>query len=406
MATNRGQKREVWGLVTMFAVFLIFVTYSQRVAQEATTPDTPSMYNPKGAGLKALQLLLERQGHRVSDLRDTWSSLSSADGLLLVVEPLSAERNISSADIRTLKSWVEAGGSVLYLLTAPERDWDPSDALFGDVAVMKAEPKSVRVSPASSAAPFMQEVNSIEIDTPVRLKSSQGSRYTVLLKDDQGDILLYRPLGKGQLVIGAATSLATNGGIRSADNALLMVNLVQGLRSESRPVVRFDEYHHGVGAARSGGAGESGILDNFPSPLRLGLLHLIGLGLLLVYNNNRRFGKRKTLTPLDYRSSLDYVGALAKLYQRAGGSDIALLTLYDRFSRDLTRTYDLSPDSAHEHIVERVSRQAPEIASEVQQLLARCESVRSGARIGETEMLTLMKQMETLRRRMNLVGHA
>src|SRR5205085_12049217 len=124
-------------------------------------------------------------------------------------------------------------------------------------------------------------------------------------------------------------------------------------------------------------------------PLRLGFLHLLGLGALLIYNGNRRFRQARTLAPPDYRPSTDYVGALAKLYQRAGGADIALLALHYDFFRALTRHFELPPDANFSLLVSRVGQRNPNEAAELGVVMSRCEQVRAGARITESELLHL-----------------
>jgi hypothetical protein len=404
---NRRQNREIWGLIALFAVFVVFAMYSDRIAQEATTQDTPSMYNPKGVGLKAYHLLLERQGFRVADLRSDWSALKPGDGLVIIAEPFTPDRQPGSEEIEALRAWVERGGSVLYFVTKPARPLQPEDPLFGDVAIVEADPKLTQVSPVSSGSPLVENVNEIVVASPVRLKLPPSGGYEVLFKDDAGILAITRPYGKGRLVAAAATSLVGNSGIREADNAVLLVNLAANLRPENRPTVLFDEYHHGVGLAKGENltGKEGGLLENLPVPLRLGFLHLLGFGALLVYNSNRRFGRAKTLNPPDYRPSTDYVGSLAKLYQRAGGADIALLSLHHDFARALTRHLELPPDATMPQVVARVGERHPGEVAEVQSVLALCEQVRAGTRITETELLNLARQMETLRRRLNLVGN-
>lgn len=404
---GRRQNREIWGLIALFAVFIAFATYSNRVAQEATTPNTPSMYNAQGAGLKAFHLLLERQGLRVADLRSGWNALTPADGLLIVAEPLDPGRPITKEELEAVRAWVTRGGSVLFLVTAPARGFDPDDPLFGDVSVIQAEPEAVRVPPAAPDSPLLADVRDIAFRSPVRLLPAASASYKTLFRDDAGAIALWKPLGQGQLVVASAASIAENSGIREADNAVLLVNLAVKLRKSPRSTVLFDEYHHGVGLARSEGipGKEGGLLENLPVPLRLGFLHLLGFGALLAYNANRRFGKRKTLAPTDYRPSTDYVGSLAKLYQRAGGADLALLELHHDFVRSLVRALDLPPDADVTRIVSHLAQRNMTEAGEMQILLTRCEQVRAGARITEAELLRLAQQMETLRRRLNLVGN-
>src|SRR5207248_4434428 len=100
-----------------------------------------------------------------------------------------------------------------------------------------------------------------------------------------------------------------------------------------------------IGVAERAADKKDDVWNSTPLPWRLALFHLAAVGLLLVYNGNRRFGPARVTPVVTLRASTDYVNSMARLYRRAGASDIAIETLYSRFLRDLRRALDVPNDA-------------------------------------------------------------
>ncbi|HZT41711.1 MAG TPA: DUF4350 domain-containing protein [Chthonomonadaceae bacterium] len=394
---------EIWGLAALFVVFLVAVAYYQRIAQETTAHDEPSSLNAQGPGLKAFYLLLQQEGYRVDRLETTWNALDRRQGLLVAAEPFDRDRGIQPSEMRSLRRWVQQGGSVLYFVGAPPRPPDPGDIVFGDVAVSSGPPDLERIKPAVSTA-TTSDVVDIAVRSPVRLSVPPNSGYTTLFADSEGAIAITKPLGKGRLFVVAGPIAASNDSIREADNAVFLVNIVAETAGKTGKTVVFDEYHHGVGFDQANGSGEGGLWAATPLPLRLTLFHLLVLGALIVYNGNRRFGRPRSVSLPAYRPSTDYLDSMARLFRRAGGADIVLQMLYTRFARDLARHLDLQPDTPTAQLMSVAERRYGPDGGALERLMARCRAIEAGQRIDEPEMLRLVQEIEALRRRYRLVG--
>lgn len=394
--------REIWGLIALFVVFLATLTYYERVSQETPSRDQPSSFNALGPGVKAFYLLLEEEGYRVDRLETTWDALDSGTGLLVLIEPF--QRGVSHAEIAALRRWVERGGTALYFVAPPARPPDPNDTVFGDIAVVNATPTAENAAPAPSVGSYAQNVGSIVVASPVRLRTAPGAGYQRLFWDRQGAIALQKPLGKGRLIAVANGVAASNAGVKRGDNAVFLVDVASAAIGATGKTIAFDEYHHGIGFAQRGDPGDTGVLANMPVPLRLLIWHLLALGAFLVYNGNRRFGQARRVAPPIYRPSTDYVGSMARLFRRAGAADIALQTLYQHFVRDLARQFDLPPDATLSQFGPSIERRYGADGAHLIQLMQHCEAVVAGQRIPEAEMMRLAEQIEQFRRRVNLGG--
>ncbi len=395
---------EAWALLVLLILFVGFAAYYARIGQEKTARDTPSTFNVKPQGVKALYLLLDHFHYPLAQLCTTLNALDSGDRLLIVVEPLDPDRPITTEEIASLHDWVAQGGTVLWFVTSPPRPLQPDDTVFGDVAITAAPEQPSDVAPNLSGSPYLRDVSHIVVNSPVRLEPAPKAPYEILFRDQAGAIALHKTLGKGHCLVVANSIAATNAAINTADNAVFLVNIADAALQGTDGRILFDEYHHGVGFANRDTSGDDTQFGSLPAPVRLAVWHLCGLGALLIYNGNRRFGRPRLLPVARYRPSTDYIGSMARLFRRAGAADIALLTLYKTFVRDLTRDLDLPPDADRERLVERAESKYGVDGAALHPLLARGDAIQAGQRIGEMEMVSLTQQLEQFRRRCNLVG--
>ena len=390
---------EAWTLALLFAAYLALTIFAERTAQQTTRTVTPSSFNAKSSGLKAYYLLLEAQGFRADRLRASWQRLGSGDSLLIVAEPTDPKRPILPEEIVALKKWIEAGGSLLYF-AAETSDLNPNDPLTGDTGVVRGNGAALTAAPEKRDSPYTKNVQTVAYETAFRLQPTKKARYNILLKDEDGALLIEKTVGKGRVLVSTMGGIASNSTINKADNAVLLVNLAATLSSEDR-IVEFDEYHHGVGFdAEKGDAGS--VWAIVPMPLRLALYAGALLGAVLLYNNNRMFGRLREAPPLQFRTSADYVGSAATLLHRAGAADLAVGMIYERFIRDLKKNLDLPPESDLTKTVAEAQKRYSVSGPQMQQTLQRCEAAQESP-LRESEMLTLARELESYRRICKLV---
>lgn len=411
MLKRRGA-REIGGLLVLFVLLIAFASFYEQVGQERVASNAPTTVNAQSEGVRALFLLYQREGFRTEPLKAPWSELGSGDGLLVFVEPTDSARGIDKTDITILDRWVRSGGTLLDLVSDPpvEQPFSPTNNVTGDCGATAGPPFppgstgiSVPVNGESNSA-LLAGVVSLFVHSNQRLTLAKDAPYTILARDTSGPIVVEKTLGKGHVILVANRYGATNAGLAQGDNAVFLVNIARRSTSAARRTVRFDEYHHGVGFAERTADKKDDLWASIPLPWRLAVFHLTAVGLLLVYNGNRRFGPARVAAPATTRASTDYVNSMARLYRRAGAADIAAETLYTRFLRDLRRTLDVPNDAGIAFIARTAEQKFGPAAAGLHELLARGEAIVAGQRPTETDMLNLAKQIERYRRACQLVG--
>lgn len=406
MAANRRGLREAAALLVLFALLMAFAAFYEQVGQERVASNEPTTANPLGDGARAFFLLCEREGLRTQSFRLPWTDLTSRVGILVFIEPPSSDRPLDANDLRILEKWIRDGGTLLDVVSDPpiEQPLDPSNAITGDSGATSGDEEPHEAPIASSAdSSVLNGVRTLAIRSRVRLVLGQKSPYTLLARDESGAVAAEKPLGKGRVFLYANRYGASNSGIGQADNALFLVNICRRAASGDRSVA-FDDYHHGVGFAASGAGANSSLWENTPLPLRLSFVYLAALGLLLVYNGNRRFGPARAAKTVSVRTSTDYVNSMARLYRRAGAADIAFETLYGRFILDLRRTLEARGDMSVPQLARTAAQKFGPAADGIEALLQRGESVAAGLRLSESDMLNLAQQIEQFRRKCHIVG--
>jgi len=400
---KRRGAREVGGLLVLFVLLIAIAAFYEQVGQERVASNAPTTTNAQAEGVRALYLLFEREDVRTDPLKSPWTELGNRDGLLVFVEPPASDRPLERGDLAVLEKWIRAGGTLLDLVADPpiEQPLDPSNTISGDCGATAGPEDLHEVAVnASARSPLLGGVQSLSIRSKQRLTLAKDAPYTVLARDPDGVVAVEKPLGNGHIIIVANRYGATNAGLAQADNAVFLVNIARAAAGSSGRVVRFDEYHHGVGFAEKTAAASGGLWSSTP----LAFLQLLAAGLLLLYNGNRRFGPARVIRPPSLRASTDYVNSMARLYRRAGAADIAAETLYSRFLRDLKRALDVPADTGIAQITRMAQQKYGPAAGGLQDLLLRGEAVAAGQRLTEADMLNLAQQIEQYRRVCQLVG--
>ena len=425
MPARRRVNRELVLLFTLFGLFAVGLLLFEQVGQRATSPTTPSSYNAKAPGVKALYLLMERQGFRTARLQTTWDSLAASDGLIVVVEPFARSRQPLPGELNALRQWIQRGGTMLYFAAGSPRPLDPQDPIAGDIALAvapnapspaAADSVSLTVESGNTAAlssvsaqaeasdsPYLRDVEAVSGPAGLRLEPAPKARYDILFRDKQGALVAHKTVGRGHLILSAINLLANNG-VRQADNAVFLVNVAQAAIGGANRTVVFDEYHHGIGFDAGRDESGAGILASLPRPFWLACLPLASVGLLLLVNGNRRFGAALASGPTGPPPSTDYIGSMARLFRRAGAADVALQTIYERFIFELARSLFVPIETPPDVLAALAAKQHGIDGPALLALLSRCEAVRQGQPLGEAELLPLARQLDHYRRKCNLVG--
>ncbi|HLL02933.1 MAG TPA: DUF4350 domain-containing protein [Myxococcaceae bacterium] len=296
-----------------FLVFgvLIAVAAALGLATRQAAPEStvPSVENPGALGLRALYLYLREGGARVEAHRDSLEALPP--GVRTVVLAAPQARPISSAEVRALEGFVQAGGTLVFLTSREKSGTQPALEQWLELKPTSMLPASARGLPQGE-----QDLGGTTVDVWVpggAVRGLSGFRVSrdrgihvgmaeaVPLAGLEGIAMLWRlGLGQGEVYVAAGPDLAENRRLELLDALRFWDALA------ARGPLLFDEFHH---------AAEP------PPPLSRGIwvfaLQCLAVGLLYVVARGTRFGAPRPRLPERHRSTLEYVRSLGWLARRA-----------------------------------------------------------------------------------------
>jgi Domain of unknown function (DUF4350) len=220
----------------------------------------------------------------------------------------------------------------LFQLTDPQKKWIE----LGNTIVCLGV--SAPAENASFSAVFPSPQGAVKIETKRRLKSTVPSDGllkdmpgTAILSDRSGSIMVEYALGKGRLIIATTPHIAANAYQDIRPNYELLANLV----TVDRQQLIVDEYIHGYRDRSKAKAGEpneetandrtGNVLGYLAStPLIIVLLNLT-LGIIVViWQQNQRFGRIIVPKPPQIENSEAYIQALGGVLRQANSSEFVI----------------------------------------------------------------------------------
>jgi hypothetical protein len=214
------------------------------------------------------------------------------------------------------------------------------------------------------------------------------------LESNQGALLIDYPHGSGRIILLSDPYLVANGGIRLADNLQLALNVIG-----EGGVVAFDEYHQARAAT-----GNPLVVYFSGTPV----LWMVAQGalvvLVLLWTGGRRFARPLPVPTVDRRSSLEFVGSMAELQQRARAYDLAIENIYTRLRRVLVRHAGLGHNSTRLEIAERVAaRSSGKLnPAALEQLMRECEEAINSGGVDSRKSLELVTRLREVERVLGL----
>lgn len=217
----------------------------------------------------------------------------------------------------------------------------------------------------------------------------------VHLRGKDRNILIDAKYGVGSIVILSDPYVISNVGVNIADNAQLGVNIV----AAPGGLVAFDEYHQGHGA------GQNRVLQYFSgTPLIAIVVQLVGLVLLILFSQSRRFARAVPEPEPDRLSKLEYVSAMAELQQRTRAFDLALENIYIDFRRRVCRHLGLDNNlTGRKELARVISERTDGNASEIEQLMFAIEDAIHGEPIGKKASVNLVSSLREIESQLGMV---
>lgn len=310
-------------------------------------------------GLSALASWLAELGYDVIDPfpRPVFAIPSGTD-LVFVVEPSTP---LLDEDVKTLKLWVEGGGTLIISGLG-----QPIQALYSQFDL---EPRPVVSNRSEDSPPAL--ANPLFIQPPITASVPPGffdfrfaaddPVFVPLLADEDGAWLAAADQGSGRVIVVSRPTLLTNQSLKDNGPRQLALNLAGLVEPGGR--VWFDEWHHGQQVAGPLADRLSGPADwlRFTSPGRSLIFGLTAIFAFLILSG-RRLGRAEPLpSAIGRRRAVEYVHAVADMTRRTGRRDELQAHYYQRLKRSLGRRHRLDPAMADEEFARRVGEFSPEI---------------------------------------------
>lgn len=328
------------GFVIVGALWFALIDLSPEISERRP----PSTFSALPNGYKALFELLKELDVPVTRFLRPLSRLHATHGTLIVMDPQAIP--FSPREIRLLKKWIRSGNTLIVfrgssksyasLNLTVKRKGDPKksvaalDSSLAEELGLKLNGshgearKAVKVSSSR-----LYGVQSLSVSTKGRWKSPKD-RWTTMVKDKAGPIILVKKMGKGEVIAVSDSSLVANGTMSLEQNVRLVPAL---LLEKGRPQrVLFDEYHHGYAAAES-------FWHYLGSSVFGWILLQVFLGCVLYFSSQRASfaGRFRTLTQPTGRSSLEYLDSMANVFESANAGTLALEAMLRRFLNQASR---------------------------------------------------------------------
>ncbi|MDM3849829.1 MAG: DUF4350 domain-containing protein [Aphanizomenon gracile PMC649.10] len=356
----KRNQRVAWLGAIVLAVIILLTT----IAAPNTQITSGSTYNrgPDGYGawyafMQDQDISIQRWQKPFSDLPTTKSPIT-----LLQINSTLQEIEIYSAQ----EEWVKKGNNLVILGIK--------------------QPVTAAVFTTQQQSPF----GNIKIDTRRRYHTSKAEQ--VILGDEFGAIIWQKKSGKGKVILVTTPYLAANAYQENDSNFKLLADLV----TKNSQKVFVDEYIHGYKDKDiQKKVGEDSIFNYFAkTPLLPAFIQLIVLLLVLIWAENRRFGKPVNLKIPVINNSQAYIQALAGVLHKAESTDFVVEMLGKEEQIQLQKALGLSQIPVDNQVLLKIWEE--QTGNNTEKLNAVLQLQSQKRRISERELISWLEKWRNL----------
>ena len=320
--THRAMKPKLFAaLLVLVFVVIVAVDAYQKIRRQ---PGPPSTYNAASAGYKALYLWLREMGVAAERWERPLTELTRETDVLVMISP---RLDPGPQELKALETWIRDGGTLIRM--SPSLD-PYAKKLVSNVKTGHQDRKDPgpKERPSFQPGPYIRGQRKIASQWHLPIDSAKPET-VIHARDAFGNLIGVKEDGKGRVIEIADPSLFSNVHLREGDHARLALDVLLTHLGEGRLLI--DEYHHGYGRVSS----FAGYV--FQSGAFVPLLQVLFLVLLLWAFAGRRFGPARPLRKETGRSSMEYVRAIAHLFQRVKARRLALESVLRWFDEEARR---------------------------------------------------------------------
>ena len=355
-------RRDILIIVGLFLALILFIALGPgRQAQPSNPPDATT-HSSAPEGVLALYDWTRGLGYDSRRLEYRTFGLEERDAALVILNP---EQPINRTQSRQILDWVEQGGTLVF---ADDRTaiFGASNALLDDLKfATRVYSTTQLIQQAAPAQPALDQppTGTVTVQTGRMLVPGRDD-YVTLLGVPDAVLIAGIKQGSGYIYLSATSYPFTNEGLRNAENAALVLNMLRRVPAGGR--IQFDEYHHGFFTPPS----TSKIL--LGSPWGWAAAYAVAVIALYLILSGRRFGRPVPLKEeVVRRSSAEYIESMADLFQRGGKRGYILGHYHTAFKRALARKDGINPQIDDAEFVRELARARDVNEQEVLALLTR-----------------------------------
>lgn len=389
--------RKILGIAGSVLLITLLISVFLPSGEETSSP-YPSAYSTASGGAKAAYTLLSQIGYQVEHWRRSPEKLLGygANTVLLVAVPT---QNPTPDDLKQIRDYVQKGGRLVAIGPTALSLLPHSEPIAGRPHF--ARQKYSALIPSGITRSALQITM-----TPAMYWSRTDSGSEIEYGDSEHGVVVSYPYGNGRVVWWAASDPLTNGGISEDSNLQLLINSIgsptvetqysASLQPPARRVVLWDDYFHG---------GEVTLTESLlASPLKWSLLQLGLLAVVVVVTYSRRHGPLRLLPQPSRLATLEFVETLGALYERVRATELPAQVAYERFRHLLHRKLGISATATPQQVTQRLAIRLGDLATECEQTLSRCESIRYQDDVPEEESMRLVKSLNQCSQQLKLTS--
>lgn len=384
------QRRDLLILLALLVILVLFTILGPGQSRDEARSSAPTTHSSAPGGALALLRWTQSLGYDARRLQFSAFQVDEQAAALFILNPSVA---INRTEAQMVLEWVEAGGTLILAEDRPQI-FGAGNALLRELDITirsyAGETDEAPLAKAIEQAPVLQPVLN---SPPVRAVLARTSQIVVIENDaaihlagqPADPVLIGIKRAQGYIYVSSASFPFTNDGLRDAQNAALMLNLLRRVPPGGR--ILFDEYHHGFFTPPSL---RTLVLS---SPWGWALIYALAVFVAYLILTGRRFGRPVPLREeVALRSSAEYVESMADLFQRGGKRAFILQHYYTDFKRRLARPYGINPNLDDAAFVAELTRYRELDQNALLALLRRLRSQN----IGEDALLRTVAEADAM----------